>query len=175
MRRAVLGLVGAVLLAAAPAQAVEPYLLSVGVLGGIGGPLDADDPDPGADHGALQLDVGVLTEPRTLVVLRLGRTEIDGTLGTVFEPTLEYATLAGEYRLYEGWYDSGIFFGLGGYRLRGSEEDEDETSVGVTLGVTGDYQVSRWLSVVAELSGHWADLESNQLFAFGHAGLAVKF
>jgi hypothetical protein len=174
MRRVVLGLVGAVLLVAAPVQAVEPYLLTVGLLGGLGGPIDADDPDPGIDHRALQLDVGVLTEPRTLVVLRIGRTEIDGSLGGIFEPNLDYATLSGEYRMYEGWYDSGIFLGLGGYRLQGDDEEE-ETAVGVTLGVTGDYQVSRWLSVVAELSGHWADLESNQLFAFGHAGLAVKF
>jgi hypothetical protein len=160
--------------AAGPAAAVEPYLVSVGVLGGLGGPLDADEPDPGVDNGALQVNVGLLTEPRTLVVLRAGQLEIDETLAALSEPTLEYATLAGEYRFYKGWYDSGIFLGLGGYRLEGSQGDSD-TAIGATVGVTGDLEITRWFSLVAEVSGHWADLESNQVWAMGHAGLAVKF
>jgi hypothetical protein len=163
------------LLSAAPGVAVEPYLVSVGVLGGLGGPLDADQPDPGVDHQALQLDVGVLTEPRTLVVLRLGRLEMDEPLGALVEPELEYATISGEYRLFDGWYDSGIFLGLGGYRL-GADGVDEETAVGLTVGVTGDFEVNRWLSVVAELSGHWADLDAgSQFFGLGHAGLAVRF
>jgi hypothetical protein len=175
MRIAVWGLMGAALLVGAPAaRAVEPYLVSVGVLGGLGGPLDADDPDPGIDHPAVQVDVGLLTEPRTLVVLRLGRVEIDEPLGFLAEPRLDYATISGEYRLFDGWYDSGIFLGLGAYRL-GSEGEEEETAVGLTVGVTGDFELTRWLSAVAELSGHWADLEENQLFGLGHAGLAVRF
>jgi hypothetical protein len=176
MRRAVAALGIAMLggVAAAPAAAVEPYLVSVGVLGGLGGPLDADEPDPGLDHQSLQIDVGLLTEPRTLVMLRLGQLEIDEPLGSLTDPTLEYVTISGEYRFYKGWYDSGIFLGLGGYRLEGEAADS-ETSIGLTVGVTGDLEVTRWLSVVAELSGHWADLESNQLWGMGHAGLAVKF
>ena len=159
---------------AAPAAAVEPYLVSVAVLGGLGGPLDAEEPDPGLDHQSLQVDVGLLTEARTLAVLRLGQIEIDEPLGLLAEPTLEYVTLSGEYRFYKGWYDSGIFLGLGGYRLEG-EGSDSETSIGLTAGVTGDLEVTRWLSVVAELSAHWADLESSQLWGMGHAGLAVKF
>jgi hypothetical protein len=174
MRRAVWGLIGAALLLGAPAAAVEPYLVSVGVLGGLGGPLDADQPDPGMDHPAVQVDVGLLTEPRTLVMLRLGRVEFDEPLGDRFEPRLDYATISGEYRLFDGWYDSGIFLGLGGYRL-GSEGGEEETAVGLTVGVTGDFELTRWLSAVAELSGHWADLDDNQFFGLGHAGLAVRF
>lgn len=165
---------GLLLLAGAPALAAEPYLLSVGVLGGLGGPLDADEPDPGVDHQGLQLNVGVLTEPRTLVALRVGRLELDEALGAFAEPTLDYATIAGEYRLFDGYYDSGLFLGLGGYRLESAETDA-ETAIGLTIGVSGDFEVSRWLSVIAELSGHWADLDSNQFFGMGHAGLAVKF
>lgn len=175
LRRVVAALGISVLAAmAAPAQAVEPYLVSVAVLGGLGGPLDADEPDPGLDHQGLQVDVGLLTEARTLAVLRLGQIEIDEPLGVLAEPTLEYVTVSGEYRFYRGWYDSGIFLGLGGYRLEAEGSDE-ETSIGLTAGVTGDLEVTRWLSVVAELSAHWADLESNQLWGMGHAGLAVKF
>ena len=175
LRRVVAALGIAVLGAmATPAQAVEPYLGSVAVLGGLGGPLAADEPDPGLDHQSLQVDVGLLTEARTLAVLRLGQIEIDEPLGVLAEPTLEYVTISGEYRFYKGWYDSGIFLGLGGYRLE-SEGSDEETSIGLTAGVTGDLEVTRWLSVVAELSAHWADLESNQLWGMGHAGLAVKF
>jgi hypothetical protein len=174
MRGTVKLLLGIALLIAAPAAAVEPYLIEVGVLGGLGGPLDADRPDPGLGNQALQVDVGLLTEPRTVVVLRVGRVEIDEALGGLAEPELEYATISGEYLVYDGWYDSGIFLGLGGYRLSADGADED-TSLGLTLGVTGDFEVTRWLSVVAELSGHWADLESNQFFGLGHAGLAVRF
>ena len=165
--------------AAAAAQAVEPYLFSVGVLGGLGGPVDAGEPDPGIDQEALQLQVGLLTEPRTLVVLRVGRLEMDddAVLDGLGGPSLEYATIAGEYRFFQEWYDSGIFLGLGGYRLqgdRGGFEDED-TSIGLTLGVTGDVEMTERFSIIAELTGHWADLEATQLFAAGQVGLAVKF
>ena len=175
MRRAVAAL-GIVMLGAlaAPAAAIEDYLMSVAVLGGLGGPFDADEPDPGLDHQSLQLNVGLLTEPRTLVSLRLGQLDIDEPLGLLVEPTLDYLTVSGEYRFYKQWYDSGIFLGLGGYRLEGDGSDA-ETTLGFTAGVTGDLEITRWLSVVAELSAHWADLESSQFWGMGHAGLAVKF
>ena len=165
--------------AAGAAHAVEPYLVSIGVLGGLGGPLDASAPDPGIDQQALQLQVGVLTEPRTLVVLRAGRLEMDddARLGSLAAPTLEYATIAGEYRFFENWYDSGIFLGLGGYRLEGERDGvtTDDTAVGVTVGVTGEFELTRYLSVLAEMAGHWADLDDSQLFGVGHVGLAVRF
>jgi hypothetical protein len=167
------------LLGGGTAQAIEPYLLSVGILGGLGGPLDAADPDPGVDQQALQLQVGLLTEARTLVVLRVGRLEMDddATLGGLAGPKLEYATIAGEYRFYKEWYDSGIFLGLGGYRLQGDRAGvaDDDTSIGLTLGVTGEIELTRMFSVVAELAGHWADLDGSQLFGAGQVGLAVKF
>ena len=165
--------------AAGAAQAIEPYLMSFGVLGGIGGPVDAAAPDPGIDQEVLQLQVGMLTEPRTLVVLRVGRIEMDddAQLGELSGPSLEYATIAGEYRFFKEWYDSGIFLGLGGYRLQGDRggRADDDTAVGVTLGVTGEIEMTQMFSVVAEVAGHWADLDANQLFAAGQVGLAVKF
>lgn len=164
---------------AGAAYAVEPYLVSFGVLGGLGGPLDASSPDPGIDQQSLQVQVGVLTEPRTLVVVRAGRLEMDddARLGSLLAPTLEYATIAGEYRFFERWYDSGIFLGLGGYRLEGDRGgvSEEDTAIGVTAGVTGEFELTRFLSVIAELAGHWTDLDDSQLFGAGHVGLAVRF
>jgi hypothetical protein len=167
-------------LAAGRADAVEPYLMSVGVLGGVGGPLDADDPDPGLSQRSLELQLGLFTEPRTLLQLRLGRLDFgaDDSLGGLLDPQLDYATVAGEYRFYRSWYDSGMFIGLGGYRLRGNRPgagEEDETSVGVTAGVTGEFELVGHLSLLGEITGHWANLDRAQLFTTAQAGLAFKF
>ena len=182
MRRA--GLLLAVVMAlgglgAAPAAAVEPYLVTFGVLGGLGGPLDAEEPDPGLSNRALQLQVGLVTEDRTLLQLRLGRLELeeDATLGGFASPELTFATLSGEYRFSRRWYDSGIFLGLGGYRVRGERglDTDDETAIGGTLGVTAEIELTRWLAVVGELTGHYAMLDEENLFGTAMAGLAVRF
>lgn len=169
-------------LAAGPAHAVEPYLVSIGVLGGAGGPLDADDPDPGLSQRSLELQVGLFTEPRTLLQLRLGRMDFGSgdRLGDLFDPQLDYATIAGEYRFYRSWYDSGMFIGLGGYRLRGNRRDlgggeSEQTSLGLTGGVTGEFELARHVSLLGEITGHWANLDRAQLFATAQAGVAVKF
>ncbi|HEV8631484.1 MAG TPA: hypothetical protein VGV61_14300 [Thermoanaerobaculia bacterium] len=170
----------ALALAAGPAQAVEPHLFSVGILGGIGGPIDADSPDPGLDQRNVELQASLFTEPRTLLVLRVGRLDFESgdRLGDLQAPQLEYATIAGEYRFYRDYYDSGVFIGLGGYRLRGQSTgggDRDETAPGLTVGVTGEFEVTRWLGVLGEISGHWANLDESQIFATAQAGLVVKF
>jgi hypothetical protein len=167
---------------AAPARAVEPFLVSVGVLGGVGGPLDADSPDPGTSQRSMQLQVGFITEPRTMLQVRLGRLDFDDgdQLGNLFRPQLDYATISGEYRFFENWYDSGLFLGLGAYRLRGNRDgfggsEDEETSVGLTGGVTGEFELTHHVSLLAELAGHYADLDQAQLFATAQAGFAVKF
>ena len=170
------------LLVAVPAQAADPDLLSVAVLGGIGGPLDADPPDPGFSHQSLEFQLGIVTEPRTLLQVRLGRIDFksDDQLGDFFDPQLEYATISGEYRFYRNWYDSGIFLGLGGYRLSGSAggptgSEDDHTAVGVTAGVTGEFEITRRFALLGQLSGHYVDFEESPLFANALAGVAIKF
>lgn len=167
-------------LGAIPARAIEPYLMNIGILGGVGGPLDADDPDPGVSQRSMELQVGLFTEPRTLLQLRLGRIDFGSgdRLGDLFDPQLEYATISGEYRFYRSWYDSGMFIGLGGYRLRGDRaggRNEEETAVGLTGGVTGEFELARHFSLLGEITGHWANLDRAQLFATAQAGLAFKF
>ena len=168
--------------APAPALAAEPYIFTVGALGGIGGPLDADDPDPGTSQQALELQVGLVTELRTLLVLRVGRLDFgdDDVLGDVFSPQLEYATIGGEYRFYKNWYDSGIFLGLGGYRLTGDSGfagggSRDETAVGLTGGVTGEFEISKHFALLGQISGHYVDLDQATLFATAMGGVSVRF
>jgi len=165
-------------LATGPARAVEPYLVTVGVLGGVGGPLDADDPDPGNSQRALELQLGLITEPRTLLQLRLGKIDFDEAdrLGDFLAPEIEYATLSGEYRFYRNFYDSGIFLGLGGYRLTGtSSGGNDKTALGLTAGVTGEFEIVSRFSVLGQISGHYIDFDEAQLFATAMAGLSIKF
>ena len=169
-------------LVAVPAQAADPDLLSIGLLGGIGGPLDADPPDPGLSHQSLELQVGLVTEPRTLLQVRLGRIDFgsDDQLGGFLDPQLEYATISGEYRFYKNWYDSGIFLGLGGYRLSGivggpSGAEDDDTAIGITGGVTGEFELTRHFALLGQISAHYVDLDESPLFANGLAGVAIKF
>ena len=169
-------------LATAPARAAEPYVMSIGVLGGIGGPLDADEPNPGTGQRSLQLQIGLVTEPRTLLELRVGRLDFGegDQLGDFFEPQLDYVTISGEYRFYRNWYDSGIFLGLGGYRLSGLVggplgRDDDDTAVGLTAGVTGEFEITTHFSLLGEISGHYVDLDESPLFAAALAGVNVRF
>lgn len=161
------------------ARAAEQYTYSVGVLGGIGGSFDAD---PGSDlsNSSYQLNLSMVTEPRTQLGLRVGRLNLDsqGAFGTLTGADLSYVTIAGEYRFQDSYYESGLYLGLGGYRLNGTRADgksDSQTSVGLVVGVTGDITVNRWLSVIVELSGHYVDVDEANLYGMGHAGLSFHF
>ncbi|HEX5757773.1 MAG TPA: hypothetical protein VF121_01120 [Thermoanaerobaculia bacterium] len=165
---------------AAPVRAQELYTFSVGALGGVGGSLDVDRGDALDNLGA-QLDFGLVTDLRTHLVLRLGRLDLDTDEG--FGPfaddsELTYATIGGEYKWRESYYTSGIYLALGGYRLEGIDfrgSEETDTAPGLALGVTGEFPLHRRVAVLVELSGHYVDFEDANLFALGHAGLAVHF
>jgi hypothetical protein len=161
------------------ARAQELYSFSVGLLGGIGGSPDAEVGD-GFGNIGYQLNLGVLTERRTLVSLRAGQLTLDQDefFGSLSDADLTYATLGGEYRFRESFYDSGLFLALGGYRLQGVDgfgRDQDETSFGLSVGATGEFRINRYLGVLIEISGHVVDLEDAQFFGMAHGGLAVHF
>ena len=169
-------LLAATLLGAPAAGAQELYTYTIGALGGVGGSLDVE---PGDDLGntGFQLNLTLVTEPRTHVGFRLGRLDLDTGegFGTFTAPEFTYVTLGGEYRFRQSYYESGLYVALGGYRLEEPDADREETEVGLALGVTGEFQINRRLGVLVELSGHWANFEEAQVFAMGHVGLAVHF
>jgi hypothetical protein len=173
-----LTLLAALLLLPGAARAQELYTFTAGLLGGIGGSLDAD---PGDDLGntGFQLNLTMVTEPRTHVGFRLGQLSLDSeeNFGSLSEAELSYVTVAGEYRFPQSYYESGLYIGLGGYRLEGNRgsQDEQDTAIGLNLGVTGEFRVTQWLGVLIELSGHYADLDEAQLFGMGHAGINIHF
>ncbi|HXO22621.1 MAG TPA: hypothetical protein VOA87_22085 [Thermoanaerobaculia bacterium] len=160
------------------AAAQEPYTFTAGILGGAGGSADSGFRD--FSNTGFQLDLAMITETSTQVGFRFGRLNLDhgGSFGTLTGANLEYVTVGGEYRFQESYYESGLFLALGGYRLSGTPPaggSVSHTSVGLSLGVTGEFRIQRHLGVIVEFSGHYADLKEAKLFAMGHAGLAVHF
>jgi hypothetical protein len=150
------------------AQAQETYSFTVA---GLGSDLS---------NTGFQVNLGMVTDARTHVAVRVGQLGLDQDefFGSLREAELTYATFAGEYRFNEGWYDSGVYLGLGGYRLEGVDlgnSDSEDTALGLALGFTGEFKVNRWLGVLLELSGHWADFDESQIFGMAHGGLAVHF
>jgi len=172
-------LICSLLLLPGAAGAQELYTYTVGIFGGLGGSLDADPGDSLTNTG-YQLSLGVVTQTRTHLVLRTGRLTLDEDefFGSLRDAELTYATIGGEYRSRQDLYDSGIYLALGGYRLEGTTSagrDSRDTSWGLSLGVTGEVPIRRWLGLQAEFSGHYIDFDEAQFFAMGHAGLAFHF
>ena len=172
-------LLAGLLLLPGAAGAQELYTFTVGVLGGIGGSFDAEPGDSLTNTG-LQLNLGLVTEARTHLVLRLGQLALDEDefFGSLQDADLTYATIGGEYRAGESFYESGVYLALGGYRLEGTDrsgDDSGDTSWGLSLGFTGELPITRWLGFQAEISGHYVDFDEAQVFGMAHAGLAFHF
>jgi hypothetical protein len=175
--RLLLGL--SLLLLPALGGAQELYTYTVGVFGGIGGSFDAD---PGGSFGnsAYQLNLGVVTEPGTHLILRTGRLALDkdGLFGSLSNADMKYVTIGGEYRYSEKFYESGVFAALGAYRLGGTQvsgHDSRTDTWGLSVGFTGELPIRTWLGLQAELSGHYVDFKEEQFFAMVHAGLVFHF
>lgn len=163
----------------AAAEQQESYTFTLGLLGGVGGSLDAD-PDPGLAQRSWELAAGMVTAPRTLVVVRAGRLSIEGdpAFERFSKADLEYVNVAGEYRFAQPTYDYGTYVGIGYYRLNGdllAGGEDSESDLGIVLGLTGDFDVTRYLSIIGEVSGHYVFLGDASIFAMANVGLAVHF
>lgn len=161
------------------ARAQEDYTFTVAGLGSVGGSIDAEPGDDLSNTG-FQVNLGMVTDSRTHVAVRLGQLGLDKDefFGSLREAELTYGTIAGEYRFDEGWYESGVYLGLGGYRLEGldlDDNDSEDTALGLAVGFTGEFKVNDWLGVLLELSGHWADFDEAQIFGMAHGGVAIHF
>lgn len=159
--------------------AQELYTYTVGVFGGIGGSFDVD-PGGSFNNKSFQVNLGLVTEPRTHVIVRAGRLGLDqdGLFGTLSNADLKYVTIGGEYRYSEKFYESGIFAALGAYRLNGTQasgRDFSDDTWGVSVGFTGELPIRPWVGIQAELSGHYVDFKEAQFFALAHAGIVFHF
>lgn len=158
--------------------AQELYNFTFSALGSLGGTIDAD-PDPGFSNTGFQLGASLVTESRVHGALRLGVLDFgDEFVNELTNVDLSYATVTGEYYYHEGWYESGLIFGLGAYQLEGLNslgETEDETAFGITGGVNGLFELTRRFSLVVEVTGHWVDFDDSNVFLMANAGLAFHW
>ena len=170
---------GAVIAPLAAAEQQESYTFTLGLLAGVGGALDAE-PDPGLTESSWALTAGMVTAPRTFVVVRAGRLAIEGdpAFESFASADLEYVNIAGEYRFAQPTYDFGTYIGLGYYKMDGEllvGGNASESDLGIVIGLTGDFDITRYLSVIGEVSGHYAFFDDARIFATANLGLAVHF
>ena len=112
-------------------------------------PYHADDPDTGeVDSALFRRDVagGEVSHIETLI----------------------------EYEFDEPFGSSGLFAGLGYYRLSAPGEDSQSTW-GVTAGVNADFPITRRYGVVLEGAYHWVRSEFEPRFMTVGGGLRVSF
>jgi hypothetical protein len=163
---------------ALPAQvAAEDSVYSFNIWGGLGGPIDQEN--AGLSNSSYQLGFSVQPEDQLLVGLRVGQIDMSGeSIGDLFDPTIDYATVVGEYRFTESFYESGLFIGLGLYRLDGVQlvgGSVTDESVGLVLGISGEFVLTDRVGFLLEASGHFVRFDSVDTLVMGHAGFAIHF
>lgn len=164
------------------------YRYAVGFMGGFGGAFASEPGSTTVDEIFIrddQFDLGfqllfnMEIRRGTNFGIRIGQVDVEidnvGFFVGPVESDLTYATAVGEYRLSEGAYLSGFYFGLGFYSIDGQSIFEDDTGLGLNVGTTGDFRLNDRWSFLLEFSGHYADLEYAQFFVMGHAGLGFRF
>lgn len=165
-------------LGAGAARAQDGYTFTASLAGGFAGAFDTDG-ERDFDHPTLQAAFGMFTNDRTLSVVRVGRVDLDADrpFAGRLEAELDYANVAGEYRFRQAAYDFGIFLGVGGYRVSGDAfaGETSESALGAALGFTGEFDLTRRLSLVAEIDFHYVFFDDESLHGAALAGLAVHF
>jgi hypothetical protein len=160
-------------------RAQELFTFSAGLLGGLGGSSDVSSGSDFGNHG-FQINLGLVTEPRTQLDLHLGKLSLDhrGSFGALTNADLSYVNIGGEYRYDETYYQSGIYLALGAYKLSGREASgrtRDQTALGAALGLTGEFPIYNHVGILVELAGHYALLDEAKIFATAHAGVTIHF
>jgi hypothetical protein len=165
-----------------PAAAQDLYGWTVGLMGGVGGSVDVKPGSRSFSNAGYQLEGLALIEPRTQLGLRVGHLDLGGKntlFGSRVGADLSYVTLAGQYMYEESYYDSGLYLGLGAYRLGGKDAisggSASKTAAGGVFGVTGEFKATRRLALLIELSAHYIDVRNAHIFAMAHGGLAFHF
>jgi hypothetical protein len=96
---------------------------------------------------------------------------------------IDYVTVGVSYQFWEGDYTSGIFGGIGGYKVNPDPSpqeitnfrDRNETVFGWHFGVDGDLRVLSRLSFVGRLTYHYVRSESARSLLAANAGAVFRF
>ena len=100
-----------------------------------------------------------------------------------FRTRMDYVTVGTAYEFWEGDYTSGIFGGIGGYKVRpqaiapelASFRDPPETAFGWHAGVDGSFRIVSRLSVVLRLTYHNVRSETARDILSANGGLVFRF
>ena len=96
---------------------------------------------------------------------------------------VDYATVSVSYLFHAGSWDTGLFGGLGGYKIRPEStdpayapyRDDRETVWGLHLGVEADFQIWRRLSGVGRITYHVPQTHPHRQILLASAGLLYRF
>ena len=161
------------------AQATEPYTFTILLQGSFGGPLqESSGADSGLDNSGFQLGFTVVGKGEVQIGGRFGSIDFDDGLGGLGDASLDYVNVGGEYRFKEGFYDSGVYLGLGNYEIEGLDANgnvNSESSIGLAVGVTGEFELTKRFGLQLDLTTHVTDLAAAELFLTAHAGVAIHF
>lgn len=115
--------------------------------------------------------------------LKLGRIETEVPLAERIgeenfrvdvEGEVQHAEAVVDYRFDELWGSTGLFGGVGLYRLAGPGFDA-QTSFGFTAGVNADFPITHRYGAIVEASYHWTQAEFRPRYLTLGAGLRVAF
>jgi hypothetical protein len=183
---------------AAPTLAVPAFAedwgvgASLGIVNDVEKRFRLDDFDPSDFNGWVDFRL----EPQVVLRGTIGRMETSGdNAGRIVEidgdefvlPELDvridYATIGASYLFWEGDYTSGIFGGIGGYKVNPEPTSEDitdlrdfhETVFGWHIGLDGDIRVLARLSIVGRITFHKIRSESGRSLLTANAGAVYRF
>lgn len=96
---------------------------------------------------------------------------------------IHYINVGASYQFWEGDYTSGIFAGIGGYRIDPDSVDHNlegfrdpkETVFGFHAGLDGDLRVFSRLSIVGRITFHKIFSDTNRSLLTANAGAAFRF
>jgi hypothetical protein len=99
-----------------------------------------------------------------------------------FKVAIDAVTLGVSYTLFEGFYTSGVFAGLGGYRIRPTApppefaafQDRHETAFGFHAGIDGNFRIHKNVSAVARLTYYGILSSSKRSLLSASAGIAIR-
>lgn len=168
-----LGLFLLMILGPGTGLAQKPDLYTVGLMAGLGG-SNENDPNTDLKNFSFQALFTMKIDSGTVWGVRVGRLDLDTEIDAL-DSELSYLTVAGEYLYHDRGFESGLYLGLGFYDYAGGPALEDETSIGLAVGVTGELDLNDRFSVLFELSGHYAGLDRSQFLLMGHVGVGYHF
>lgn len=166
--------------------------LSLGLVNDVERRFRLDEFDPGDFNGWVDFRL----EDHVILRGTLGTMETSGdNAGRVVEidgedvvlPELDvridYATVGVSYQFWEGDYTSGLFGGIGGYKVNPEPTAEDitdlrdfhETVFGWHVGVDGDLRVLARLSIVGRVTFHKIRSETGRSLLTANAGAVFRF